>query len=742
MISRFLLAAAFVVAGLGVSAQNTQPTTAVPKVQPAKVKSKATVSFVDFTQDSLPQPKSKSDAPALPISSTTKPVEKSTTKPLEKSTTKPLEKSKAVLTSVVASNGGKAVVNPDSIYDNDPQQRLPRGMVKPIPGRMLPIANTNTLETKAYPPNWFTGMTNRTVQLMVHGNEVAELSADLSYPGVEIMNVTRLENDNYLFIDLLIGVDCKPGKFDIVLTSKGSGAKKLQRKVTIPYELSQKPDGPNVAQGVDATDFVYLLMPDRFSNGDPDNDSHTNLSQQGINRSKMYFRHGGDIAGMINHLDYLEDLGVTAVWPNPVLENDQPYESYHGYAVTDHYNIDRRFGSNASYKAFVDSCHNRGMKVVMDVITNHVGDQHFFIKDLPSTDWVHQWDTLTKPNYREQSFLNAYANEFDKKRMLDGWFDNHMPDLNQKNPYLAKFIIQNAIWWTAYSGHDAYRIDTYIYADQDFMNDYVAALRTEYPKLLCFGESWVQNPVNQAAMLKGAKFGSQRSELESMFDFQTHFAIHESLTKPMDWTGGVMRLYMTLAQDFLYEHPERLVTFLDNHDMSRFYSVVGEDMRKYKSGLAWLMTTRGIPQMYYGTEILMKNYSAPDGLVREDFPGGWKADSTNKFVTEGRSFAEQEAFNYVRTLAKYRKKSTALQSGKTVQFIPVDGVYVYFRQDAASTVMVVMNTDNRSRKLEMHRYAEMTRGFTKARDIVTGSMISLPMLDVPAQTTYVLELIK
>jgi glycosidase len=582
-------------------------------------------------------------------------------------------------------------------------------------------------------------MHNPQLQIMVHLQRAAEYDVSVAYAGVTLVQVTQVANPNYLFVDLAVAPQTKPGKFDLVLKRRTDN-RKLPAVIELPYRLEPKPVSDDVAQGLDGSDVMYLLMPDRFANGDPANDSQPGMFQTGINRDKMYFRHGGDIQGIIKNLDYIEELGMTAIWPNPVLENDQPYESYHGYAITDHYAIDRRFGTNGLYKDFVDSCHRRGLKVVMDVILNHVGDKHYFISDLPEFDWVHQWDTMTRPNYREQAFLNPYANQADKALMLDGWFDAHMPDLNQRNPRLATYLIQNAIWWIACSGHDAYRIDTYIYPDQEFMAQYIAAIRSEYPRFLCFGEAWVQNVPSQAALLKNAPFGGMNSEMESLCDFQNHFAIIEALTKEQEWTGGVMKLYMTLSQDFLYREPERLVTFLDNHDLTRFYSTLGENPDKLRSAIAWLLTTRGIPQLYYGTELLMSGVNNPDGYVRQDFPGGWPADAVNKFHKSGRTASEQEMITYIGKLSRYRRTNTALQSGKTTMFIPENGVFVYFRHDRLKTVMVVMNTSARGQSVLLARFKEMTAGFKSATDIISGRNHDLTTLQLPAHTTFVLEL--
>ena len=411
-------------------------------------------------------------------------------------------------------------------------------------------------------------------------------------------------------------------------------------------------------------------MPDRFANGDYSNDSFDDMLQSGINRGKMFFRHGGDLQGIIDHLDYLKELGVTALWLNPVLENDQPYASYHGYAITDHYNIDRRFGDNELYKTFVEKCHEKGIKVIMDIIFNHCGHEHWLIKDLPAEDWVHQWPEFTRSNFRASVINDPYASKTDTKKLLEGWFDYSMPDLNQQNERLANYLIQNTIWWVEYSGQDAYRIDTWFFPDQDFLSRWAKRMQQEFPRLGMYGETWAQMMSVQASFAEDSGLTDEyNSHLPGITDFQLNFAIEEALTQKQSWTGGAARLYYTLAQDYLYEDPLRNVIFLDNHDKSRFFSTIGEDIDKYKSGMAFLLTMRGIPSIYYGTELLFAAISDPDGKVRQDFPGGWKEDKINKFNVSGRTAAEKDAFEYVKKLANYRKNTPALDG-----LVPGDGV--------------------------------------------------------------------
>ncbi len=588
------------------------------------------------------------------------------------------------------------------------------------------------------PMFWWVGMKNPKLQLLIHGERIAERNVSLSYPGVKLTRVNKVENPNYLFLDLEILANAKPGAFRISF-SKGNA-----KTLSYTYELKSKDRSQTRINGVTSADLIYLLMPDRFANGDKSNDIVNGMRETTFNRDSMYYRHGGDIQGVMDHLDYLKDLGITAVWMTPEIENDMASSSYHGYAATDHYKIDPRYGNNELYKKYVELCHTKGLKVIKDIVHNHTGTEHWFIKDLPMKNWVHQWDQFTQTTYKDQTVMDPYASVADKKRMLDGWFVSSMPDLNQSNPYVQNYLNQNHIWWIEYAGIDGLRLDTYPYNDPVYMADWAKKLKAEFPRLSIFGETLVNGVVNQAFFTQGSTLNKNiNTNLPGITDVAVKDAIYEALNGKFDWTSGVNRLYSVLANDFIYEDPYRNVVFMDNHDMSRYYSVIGEDFEKYKSGLALLLTTRGIPQVYYGTELLMKNFSNPDGLVREDFKGGWAEDKKNKFTGEGRDKKENQAFNYFRKLATYRKNTTALQTGKLMQYVPENGVYVFFRYDAAKTVMVVCNSNDKAIELETGRFKERTQWFSRAKNIVTEESIpDLAKLSVPAKTTWVLELQK
>lgn len=588
------------------------------------------------------------------------------------------------------------------------------------------------------PMSWWVGMKNPKLQLLVHGNNIATLEVRLSYPGVKLVQVHKVENPNYLFIDLEIANDAIAGKFPILFTKGG------KKQVQYIYELKNRTQSISRAQGVSNKDLIYLLMPDRFSNGDPKNDVIKGMKETQLNRDSMYYRHGGDIQGVINKLDYLKDLGVTAIWMTPEIENDMPLASYHGYAATDHYKIDPRYGTLELYKAYVDKAHEKGLKVIKDIVHNHMGTGHWFFKDMPMKDWVNQWPVYTQTSYRDEPVMDPHASKADQKKMLDGWFVPSMPDFNQRNPYVQNYLTQNHIWWVEYAGIDGLRLDTYPYNDPDYMRDWAVKIKAEFPTLSIFGETLVNSVAAQAAFTGGNTVSRGfDTELPGITDAVLKNAIYEALNGKSGWTDGIFRLYSTLAQDFLYQNADRNVIFMDNHDMSRFYSMVNEDIYKYKSGMALLLTLRGIPQIYYGTEILMKNYSNPDGLVRSDFPGGWAKDKSDKFTAAGRSSAENEAWNFIRTLANYRKNSPALQSGKMMQYVPENGIYTYFRYlpQGGKTVMIIMNTEDQVKSLETSRFEERMGQANSAINVLTNENInSLKTISVPAKTTLVLEL--
>lgn len=608
----------------------------------------------------------------------------------------------------------------------------------PLPPRIVPVMNDSL---RVEPANWWVGMTWNKLEILFQRPGLAEYEVRLEQgKGMKILKVVKGDSPNYLFVTLEINANAPAQKLEFVF-SKGKNT------FTHEYPIRERNDAIK-AQGVTPRDVIYLIFPDRFANGDPSNDNVAGMLQ-GLQREKDEGRHGGDLKGIRDHLDYLKDLGITAIWLNPELENDQLEASYHGYAVTDHYRVDRRFGSNAELRELVTECHWRGIKVIRDVVLNHIGDNHWWMKDLPAKDWVNQWPAYTNTSFRAPSLVDPYASEFDKKHFNDGWFDKRMPDLNQRNPQVANYLIQQAIWWIEYAGIDDFRIDTYTYSDQAFCSKWCQALLDEYPNLSMFGEIW-ENAVPVQGFFaddQPMKRGNFDSNLPGVVDFQLCFAIQDALTKETTWTEGASKIYYILAQDYFYKDPYKNVIMLDNHDMTRIYTHIGESLDKYKTGMAFLLTTRGIPQIYYATEILGTGDSKSNwGGFRKEFPGGWSGDAANKFTAAGRTPAENEAFNFTQKLIRYRNATPALQTGKLMQFATIDrepekGLYVYFRYDEAKTVMIVLNFSNNDKVLETKRFAERMTDFTKAKNVLTGETLTdLTTLKVGKNSPLVLEL--
>ncbi len=590
-------------------------------------------------------------------------------------------------------------------------------------------------EIKVYPSNWWVGMKNTSLQLMLHTKDQSEItSVSVSYPGVVMNKVHKAENPHYAFVDLTITPAAKPGNVKIMVNNKTS--------VQLPLKARRQGKGKTYAQGINSSDFIYLIMPDRFSNGNPDNDRMDNMLDQSLDRDSIYARHGGDLQGIIKHLDYLQRLGVTALWLTPVIQNDMPDRTEHGYAFTDHYTIEPRFGGADAYRRLGDSLHKRGMKLIQDAVYNHVGSYHFTVQDPPMKNWLNQWPSYTQTSYKDQVLFDPYGSEVDKKRMSDGWFTRQMPDMNHKNPFVANFLIQHALWSVEEFGVDGWRIDTYIYNDLNFMNRCNKALMDEYPSITMFGETWVHGTASQAYFTRNRMNVPFKSNLPGVTDFQTNmYGIVPAMKEKFGWTEGVNKLYSTLSQDFVYENPMNNVNFLDNHDKSRFFSEVGEDVNKQRMGIGWLLTARGIPQMYYGTEVLMKGFTNPDGWVRLDFPGGWEGDVKNAFTGANLTPQELDIQDYTRAIANFRKKSSAIKTGKFMQFVPEDGLYVYFRYDDKQKIMCIMNTSDKEQRADVKNYAEVAGSPARAIDVISGQEVSVQEpIRSPAWSITILEL--
>jgi glycosidase len=600
----------------------------------------------------------------------------------------------------------------------------------------LPLS-AQTIE--AYPTNWFVQMKYNKVQILLRKPSAfkSNTKVQVNYPGVSLLKTHYFANPNYLAIDVEVSKNAKPGEVKLLIQEGG-------QTTSFNWTLKNRRtgNGTQFAQGVNSKDFIYFLMPDRFSNGDKSNDKVAGLKDQSLDRDSIFLRHGGDLQGVYNHLDYLQGLGVTSLWMTPVLENDMPNRTEHGYAATNQYAIEKRFGGEAAYLKLSDALHQRGMKLIQDIVYNHSGRFHFLVQDAPDNTWLHQWPKFTEPSHKEQVIFDPYASKTEQLKMTDGWFTPEMPDLNQSNPFMAKFLTQNAIWSVETFGVDGFRIDTYKYNDLSFVNQLNQTLQNDFPSLTSFGESWVHGVAAQAYFVENNMNVPFKSNLQGGQDFQTLFyGILPALNEPFGWTDGVTKLYTTLSNDFLYKDASRNVLFLDNHDMTRILSSLGESVPKLKVALAWLFTCRGIPQLYYGTEVMMKGIANPDGWVRLDFPGGWEGDKKNAFTGEGLTTEEKAIQAYTKSLGNYRKQSTALQTGKMMQFIPNNGLYVYFRYDAKSTVMCVMNTDKQSRTVDMNDFSERTKGFNGGKDIITNQQINTKF-EIPPMSMQVIELTK
>ncbi len=603
------------------------------------------------------------------------------------------------------------------------------------------LAQSNTLQ-HVEPPFWWAGMNNPELQIMLHGEGIGAYQATIEYPGVKLKQVTSLENPNYLVLDLELSEQVSPGTMDITL----QGPRRSQ-SISHSYELKAREEGSATRESFTPADVLYLITPDRFANGNPDNDEVAGL-KEGLNREFKGGRHGGDIQGINDHLDYIKDMGFTAIWVNPVLENDMQEYSYHGYSTTDFYKVDARFGSNDEYRASVKMCNDMGIKVIMDMIVNHAGSDHWWMTDLPTSDWVNYQDEYLQGEYqitthRKSTIQDPYVSAIDLKEFTDGWFVTTMPDLNQRNPYVAKYLIQNSIWWIEYSGIAGIRMDTYPYPDKDFMTDWTCAVQAEYPDFNTVGEEWFNEPAIVAHWQQGkVNANGYTSCLPSLMDFPLQEKLVKGLNEEESGFSGWVTTYVTLGMDFLYADPMNLVVFPDNHDMSRFYTQVNEDFDLFKLGLAYTLTTRGIPQLYYGTEILMSNPGTTDhGVIRTDFPGGWEGDEVNAFTGQGLTADQKEAQAFTKKLLTWRKDQSAVHNGKMMHFSPRNGIYVLFRYDENDMVMVVLSKSAEEVDLDLSRFSEILPEGSRGVEVLTGESVILDnSLRVPAKKAMVIDL--
>lgn len=572
------------------------------------------------------------------------------------------------------------------------------------------------------PAFWYVGMKNPELQLMVYGKNIATSDVTVNYPGVHLGSVVKLESPNYLLVYLTLDKDVNAGKMELTFTQ----GKKKEVKM---YELKKRDMKGCERIGFDASDVLYMLMPDRFANGNSTNDNIKSFSPYKVDRQDPNARHGGDLQGIENHLDYFNDLGITALWFTPVLENNQKGGSYHGYATTDYYKVDARLGSNEDYKRLIDKAHAKGIKMVMDMIFNHCGDEHPWLKDMPSKNWFNNSDYenhFVQTSFKLTPHVDPYASKHDSEVMNDGWFVRSMPDLNQRNPHVLRYLIQNSFWWIETSGIDGIRMDTYPYADFDAMVQWMKELNEEYPNYNVVGESWSTEPAYTAYWQKDSKLAAPRnSNLKTVMDFSFFDKMGQAKNEDSNNDGtGLHRIYNNFVYDFLYPNPLSVMAFLENHDTNRFLDN-GADINALKQATTLLLTTRRIPQLYYGTEVMMNGTKdKSDGYVRKDFPGGWNADGQNAFTANGRTSIQNEAFNFTKKILQWRKGNNIIAKGSMIHFMPQNGVYVYARSFDGKSVLVVLNGTNKEQIIPVSPYSEVIKN-TTGKDIITETSIDL-----------------
>ena len=572
---------------------------------------------------------------------------------------------------------------------------------------------------KIEPESWWVGMQMNTVEFMVYGKDISELIAESKT--LEVQKSVGLESPNYLFVTAKIPADARIGDHTFVF--RNTKGKKIGRLIV---HIGAREEGSAARKGFSSADFIYLLTPDRFRNGDPRND-YVKGMLEGPNRELKGGRHGGDLAGVIESLDYFKHLGVSSLWLNPVLENDMPSYSYHWYAMTDLYAVDPRYGSNELYKELADKAKEKGIGLIMDQVANHIGSSHPWMADLPSEDWVNQWPEFTQTNHMKVSRFDPHAAEVDRKQFTDGWFVETMPDLNQRNEKLARYLIQNSIWWVEYLGLHGIRMDTWSYPEKQFLANWTKAVLDEYPNFNIVGEEWVSDPSLISYWQAGtAKMDDYTTYLPSVMDFPLQSALIEGLKGESGWRSSMTKIYESLTNDYMYGDVNNIMIFPDNHDMSRIYTQLDEDYDKWKMAMAFLFTTRGTLQFYYGTEILMGNPGTEDhGIIRSDFPGGWEGDPINAFTGEGLTAQQKEAFAYIQSLAHLRRESCALNMGTLLHYIPQNEVYVYFRTFEDEHKMIVLNRNSEEVSLDLSRFQQGLEDFSAAIEVWTGETTSL-----------------
>jgi neopullulanase len=589
------------------------------------------------------------------------------------------------------------------------------------------------------PMNWWVGMKNPMLQLLVHADNIGSATPVIRYKGVTIRKTHRADSPNYLFIDLHIAPGTRPGTFPIAFQKNG--------KTILSQDYTLLPRQKNAAdiKGFATSDVICLITPDRFVNGDPGNDVVAGTRESKIDRNYEYGRHGGDIRGIINSVDYLSDLGYTAIWSTPLLENDMASSSYHGYAITDFYRVDPRFGTLDDYKELSDKMRQKGMKLIFDGVVNHTGSEHWWMSDRPFKNWINFPDSIQISNHRRTINQDLYAAQYDKKLQTEGWFVPTMPDMNGKNPFLATYLTQNSIWWIETLHLGGIRQDTYCYSDKEFLEKWSCGIMSEYPNFNIVGEEWSFNPLITSYWQRGKKaHDGNRSCLKSVMDFPMQSALTQALKEnEADYGKGLTRLYESLANDFAYADPQNILIFGDNHDMDRIFTQLNGDAGLTQMALSYLLTIRGIPQLYYGTEVLMDNAKAPNnhGVIRSDFPGGWAGDAVNAFTGQGLNDQQRSTQEFMRKMLRWRKTATPVHQGKTLHFAPFDGIYTYFRYTPQKTVMVMLNNNTNPINVDTRRFTEIISTKTIGKEVLTGETFTLKNgLKIAGKSALVLEL--
>lgn len=589
---------------------------------------------------------------------------------------------------------------------------------------------------KVEPPFWYEDMQHSDVQILFYGKDIAQNKVSVSN-GIVIENIRKTENPNYLFVT----IDTKNvSAQDFVFTFKNG-----KTVFTKPYSLKKRNPNSRERKSYDSSDVLYLLMPDRFANGNPDNDSTQN-TQEKANRNNPGGRHGGDIQGIIDHLDYIKKLGATTIWATPLCEDNDKGYSYHTYGQSDVYAIDSRYGTNEDYVRLSAEAKKQNLKLVMDYVTNHWGAEHWMFKDMPTYDWFHQFPGYAQSNYRMTTQYDSNASQRDAKYCMDGWFVPSMPDLNQSNPLVLNYLIQNALWWIEYADLDGFRVDTYSYNDKEGIARWTKAITDEYPYFNIVGEVWMHNQAQISYWQKNspiAKIQSYNSHLPSVMDFTLHDVFGNVFNEDRaGWNDGMIKFYDNFANDFLYDNPNNLLIFAENHDTGRFNNIYHNDFEKYKLAMTILATMRGIPQIYYGSEIGMDGDKGKgDADIRKDFPGGWKGDNHNAFTESGRTENEKSYFDFTSKLLQWRQNKAVIHHGKLMHYIPENNVYVYFRYDDAESVMVIVNNNPEQQTINLDRFEESLKKYTQGFEVISQKTIELKSkISIAGKTSLILEL--